>query len=147
MTERSPSLEGLERKVDGLEGKVDDLASSLEGDQGIRVRMAVLETQGKDRHEAVMAAIAGVKRDVEDVKRDVSDQGKDPPEPPGRPWTLRIAPGSGRELGYLIGGILATLGLVGAGSFARESLPEPDPVVVPARVEEVAGAGEPAKTP
>jgi hypothetical protein len=62
-----------------LERKVEQIAASLEGDEGIRVRVALVERgladhrlQSAAQHTALMEAVAG-------LREELSDQGRTPP--------------------------------------------------------------------
>lgn len=113
-----------------LERKVEAIAASLEGDDGLRVRMALLER-----------AVGDLVKEVQGLREDLSDQGKPPPVPPpsnpplsnpptptpeaGRSgsWTLKIAPGSGRELAYLVIAVASLLGGPAAGWMLADAAP------------------------
>jgi hypothetical protein len=125
-----------------LERKVEQIAASLEGDEGIRVRLALVEqglaehrTQSATQHAALMLAVAG-------IREDLSDQGRTPPPAPESStksggWRLHLAPGTGRELGLLI---LAVVGAVGgpvAGYLISDSEASvPPPIAAPAPPEQ-----------
>lgn len=122
-----------DRRLEAVERKVDDIARSLEGDDGMRVRLALLEQQSENRHTELMAAVS-------ELKREVSDQGRAPPPvPPATPpkavHRFELAPGSAMEIGKIVLVIGMGLGLWGASGLIKDA-PEPDPVVIPARVAE-----------
>jgi len=77
-------------------------------------RLATLEAVSEERHEALLAAIA-------DLRKDLSDQGRTPeptdraPAPP--PRTFGLLPGTGRELAIAAVSIVTLLGGVGGISF------------------------------
>jgi hypothetical protein len=128
----------LERRFDALERKIEACTTALEGDGGIRVRLSLLESA------------------FTELRKDLSDQGKapptPPPAPPPAPWRLELAPGSGKQILIVLFGVGSVLGLFGAGKLAtRADRADPDPVVIPARVEDLvnglAGTGEPVPTP
>jgi hypothetical protein len=129
-----------------LERRVEQIADSLEGDDGLRVRLALVErglaehrAQSALQHQQEMAAIEG-------LRADLSDQGRTPPPAPPRRWTFDLAPRSGREIGLMILTILGGIGVVGGpivGILLQEEpaaevvsvprvVPMPVPVAVPA---------------
>lgn len=108
-----------------LERRVEQIAESLEGDEGLRLRVALVERglsdhrlQSADQHKAVLSAIAG-------LRADLSDQGHTPAPVRPRGWTIGLKPGSGREIAVILLAVLAGIGGPVAGVLLQADEPEP----------------------
>jgi len=104
-----------------LERRVEQIADSLEGDDGLRVRLALVErglaehrAQSALQHQQEMAAIEG-------LRTDLSDQGRTPiPAPAAAPrsWIPLPAPSTVVEYAKAIGLLIPVLAAIYGVSYS-----------------------------